>query len=182
MAIQHDAIDTVEDIFLKMFVRLDRVANRHVASATGATTRGEYIHGPIVGGGRRAEPTGMTDGGTPFFGFGRGGFLGRIVLGVGGLFLLLVGGELVLPFELEFQLGLFQVLSEFFVLFDELGDGFSLGVDRAVKITEELILLASRVNECSQRRAAKMWAMADVWAAMFVVGIKAELHRHPFQN
>ena len=50
-----------------------------------------------------------------------------------------------------------------------------------LQILQVVPLLACRVDECAQCRAAQMRAMVYVRAAELMFGVKAELHRHPFR-
>ena len=51
---------------------------------------------------------------------------------------LLVGRELVLPFQLQFELGLFQCFLKFQILFDELGITFSFAIKLFVKVADSV--------------------------------------------
>jgi len=53
-------------------------------------------------------------------------------------------------------LDLFQFLAELLILIEEIVIAFSLGIDRTMKISQKLVLLASSVNERSQRRTTKV--------------------------
>ena len=96
--------------------------------------------------------------------------------------LLLIGCELVLSFQFQFELDLLQLPLQPLVFIEELVDSFTVRSDYPVKILQEVVVLIRRTNDRSQGGAAKMRAVANVFAAVLMVGIKAKIHRHPFLN
>ena len=102
MTIEHDAILIVDHVFLQMFGRSESLVERHMTSAVGATARRRHVDGPVVFRRCFSIPAGMTDGGAAFL-LGRGRIRRRFARGGLVVGFLLVGGELVLPFELPFE-------------------------------------------------------------------------------
>lgn len=90
------------------------------------------------------------------------------------------GGKLTLPLDLQLQLELFDLGLNPFVLFEQLGIASPLEIELPPKHPEILIGFAGGVDERSEGGAAQMRAVADLRAGVFVLGVEAELHRHPF--
>jgi hypothetical protein len=58
----------------------------------------------------------------------------------------------------------------------------SFEVDRPVQVAQEVVVFTGRQDHRAQRRSAHVRASADQLAAVFVIGVKGKLHRHPFLN
>lgn len=96
--ITDDPIHVLDDVFLQVINGRERSLSRHITVAVRTSAGCSYFDQPIVLSGRRPEPTGMTDRRATLLGFdGGGSFFGRVSGDV--LFLLPLGGKLVLPFE-----------------------------------------------------------------------------------
>ena len=91
-------------------------------------------------------------------------------------------GELVLPFQLQFEFGLSELFCELLIPFCKLRIAFSLGVNGPVQAIDGRARLIRPEHQCPQRRTTQMRTVSDIGTGMFMVGIKAELHRHPFRK
>ena len=91
-------------------------------------------------------------------------------------------GELVLPFQLQFEFGLSELFFELPIQLCELRIAFSLGVNGPVQAIDGRARLIRRQHQRPQRRTTQMRTVSDIGTGMFMVGIKAELHRHPFRK
>lgn len=56
------------------------------------------------------------------------------------------------------------------------------GVDRVMKTLDRLAAGIGKQHQRPQRRTAQVWTMPNLRATVFVVGIKAKLHRSPFRH
>ena len=186
MSIEHHAIDAVEDVFLQVLGGIEGGVAGDVSLAQRTAARSQHVDMPIVFTRRGAEPTGMTNRSSAFLLLLAGrGFVGSVIrrdVGVRTVLLLLVCGKLVLPFQFQFQLGLFQFPLQALVFFDEPGVPTSFGIQCSVQIIERITCAIGGVDERTERGTPQMWAMSDVRAAIFVIGIKTEIHRQPSLN
>jgi hypothetical protein len=91
-------------------------------------------------------------------------------------------GELVLSFQLQFEFGLSELFFELLIPFCKLRIAFSLGVNGPVQAIDGRARLIRRQHQRPQRRTTQMRTVSDIGTGMFMVGIKAELHRHPFRK
>ena len=78
MAIKDDPILTVDDVFLQMVGRIQRVEDAHMALAGRTTMRCLHVDSPIILAGCGAEPTWMADRRASFLGFVRSRRVGRL--------------------------------------------------------------------------------------------------------
>ena len=93
-----------------------------------------------------------------------------------GLFvtLLRIGRKLVLPFQLQFQFGVRQLLLKAFVFRHQPGDRFPFGINGSEKVLTRLLRLIGQLNQRTERCAAQMGTMAHVGAVVFVCRVKAK--------
>jgi hypothetical protein len=96
--------------------------------------------------------------------------------------LLLTGSEFVLTFQLQFQLGLLPGSFKPQILFDQLGVAFSFGVEGLVQMIDRVAAGIGPCHQRPERRPTQMRTMSDMGTALFELGTKAELHRHPFRD
>ena len=173
MAIQNDAILTVDHILLPVFRRGEPLVDDDITFAVRATLRWRDIDGPIAFGGCFSKPSRMSNGratfsfglGIPGHRFDRWGFV---------VTLLLVRGELALAFKLQFEFDLLQLLLQPLIFFEESRIPFPLRVDRPMQLPEKEFVVVCPQDQLPERRAAQMGAMADVRASVFVVRVEAK--------
>ena len=92
---------------------------------------------------------------------------------------MLAGGELILPFQLQFQLDLVQFLLQALVLREQSITASPFGINSRVHRPLTQLLLIRQQHQRPQRRPTQMRTVADVRTVVFMSGVKTELHRHP---
>ena len=110
---------------------------------------------------------------------GRGGRRSRLLVGVP---LLLIGGELVLAFEFQFELHLVQFAFQPLVFGNESLVASEFGINLGLSRPSRLFLPIRPQYQRPQRRATQMRAVADMRTFVFMFGVKTESHRHSFPN
>ena len=180
--IQHDLIPSLDDVFLPVIVGLDLGKEVDNAATVRAVTGSLHFDQLIVLGRPGAEPARMADGRPAFLPLAvddrlargsPGGRRFRFVQARG-------GGKLALPFDFQFQLELFDLGLKPDIFLEQLGVAFPLEIELPQQHLEVLIVIAGRIDERPQCGAAQMRAMRDLRAGVFVRGVEAKLHRHPF--
>lgn len=119
-------------VFLKMFCRISGGHNIDWPEAAAASAWSRSIDRPIVLGRGGTKPIGMSGRCAAILGERLRNWFGRRLRI--DLFLI-VGGELVLPFEIELQLDLREFDPAVFVFFGKLAIALTLTIDRAVQVS-----------------------------------------------
>ena len=94
---------------------------------------------------------------------------------------LLAGGKLVLPFQLQFEFDLVQLFLKTLIFLNEVGIPLPLRIDGAMQLPKIQLVVIRSEDERTDRRAAHMGTMADIRATLFEFGLEQKWHWHPFR-
>ena len=179
MTIQHDSITTVEDVLLQMLCWRKGIHSRHMTLALRTSGRSRDVDGPVVCRRCFSIPSRMADRGSALLFCVRCGRGCRRSRRFAGVPLLLIGGELVLAFQFQFELHLVQLALQPLVFGDEPFDASPFGINRGMQGPPRLFLPIRQQHQRPQRRPAQMRTVADMRTFVFMLGVKTESHRHP---
>jgi hypothetical protein len=143
MAEQRDVATPVDEVFLKMIGWILRCIGTDRPAAMRTSRRGCHFDERVVFYRRGAEPAGMAHRRAPLKRLSLGRILQRLDLGDTAL-ALAIGGELVLPLQLELELQTLDLALERFVLGRQIRDRLSGGIQLTIQPVDGV---AARVRD-----------------------------------